>query len=440
MEAENPIKETAGEHDLAFDEHDRPSAEIINDCVHCGFCLPTCPTYVETKNELDSPRGRIHLIKNAVEGKIPLDGSLVKHLDLCLGCLACETACPSGVKYSSLIETSRSQIERRYDRPGSENFIRSLIFSIFPYPLRLKLLLPFLLAQKYLGINFLLNKTGLINILPRVLRNFIKLAPDVDASAAFSGLPSFAQAAALARYKVILLRGCVQSVFFPKVNKASVNVLSKLGCNVEIPKKQGCCGALSLHSGRMDEARKFARRLIDEFSKYEAQYIIVNSAGCGSSMKGYSELLKDDPQYKNKAKEFSSKIKDIMEFIHEIGLDMELNEINKTVTYQDACHVAHGQGITLEPREFLHKIPGINFTELNESDMCCGSAGIYNLVQPDMSEKLLNRKVLNIKEIKPDVLVASNPGCLLQITSGLKKEGVKIETAHPIELIDQAIK
>jgi glycolate oxidase iron-sulfur subunit len=433
METENQIYS-------AFDQQDRPSLDIINDCVHCGFCLPACPTYVETHNELDSPRGRIHLIKNAVEGKIPLDDSLVKHLDLCLGCLACETACPSGVKYSSLIETSRSQIERRYNRNSFDKIIRSIIFSIFPYTLRLKLLSPFLLAYKYLGFKYFLNKTGLVEKLPSGIRNFIKLTPDIKASEFFSGLPKFVKSKNDKIYNVILLKGCVQSVFFPNVNKSTVNVLSKLGCDIEIPKKQGCCGALSLHSGRMEEARAFAKKLIDEFSKHDYDTIIVNSAGCGSSMKEYAILLIDDPEYRDKAKEFSSKTKDIIEFLDEIGFEADLNEINKKVTYQDACHIAHGQRITSEPRQLIKQIPGIQFAELSESDMCCGSAGIYNLVQPEMSEKLLKRKVLNIKEIKPDILVAGNPGCLLQITSGLNKEGINIETAHPIELIDEAMK
>ncbi|NIT13308.1 MAG: 4Fe-4S dicluster domain-containing protein, partial [Candidatus Dadabacteria bacterium] len=253
----------------AFDEHDRPSTDIINDCVHCGFCLPACPTYVETKNELDSPRGRIHLMKNAVEGKIPLDESLVKHIDLCLGCLACETACPSGVKYSSLIETSRSQIQRRFKRDVGETFMRGFIFSIFPYTLRLKLLLPFLLLYKYLGIQFILNKTRFISLLPKVIKNFIKLNPDINISDAFTSLPKFIESTKEMKYSVILLKGCVQSVFFPRVNHSTVNVLSKLGCSVQIPKKQGCCGALSLHSGRMDEARIFARKIIDQFFSLE---------------------------------------------------------------------------------------------------------------------------------------------------------------------------
>ncbi len=433
METENQIYS-------AFDQQDRPSLDIINDCVHCGFCLPACPTYVETHNELDSPRGRIHLIKNAVEGKIPLDDSLVKHLDLCLGCLACETACPSGVKYSSLIETSRSQIERRYNRNSFDKIIRSIIFSIFPYTLRLKLLSPFLLAYKYLGFKYFLNKTGLVEKLPSGIRNFIKLTPDIKASEFFSGLPKFVKSKNDKIYNVILLKGCVQSVFSPNVNKSTVNVLSKLGCDIEIPKKQGCCGALSLHSGRMEEARAFAKKLIDEFSKHDYDTIIVNSAGCGSSMKEYAILLIDDPEYRDKAKQFSSKTKDIIEFLDEIGFEADLNEINKKVTYQDACHIAHGQRITSEPRQLIKQIPGIQFAELSESDMCCGSAGIYNLVQPEMSEKLLKRKVLNIKEIKPDILAAGNPGCLLQITSGLNKEGINIETAHPIELIDEAMK
>jgi glycolate oxidase iron-sulfur subunit len=433
METENQVYN-------AFDEHDRPSSDIINDCVHCGFCLPSCPTYVETHNELDSPRGRIHLMKNALEGRIPLDGSLVKHLDLCLGCLACETACPSGVKYSSLIETSRSQIQRSYRRNSFDKIIRTLIFLVFPYPVRLRLLIPFLLAYKYLGIKYVLYKAGIIKILPPGIRNFLKLTPDIKASEIFYSLPQFIKSKKDKMYDVILLKGCVQSVFFPGVNKSTVNVLSKLGCDIEIPKKQGCCGALSLHSGRMDEARSFARKLIDEFSRQDCDAVIVNSAGCGSSMKEYAQLLIDDPEYRDKAKDFSSKTKDIMEFLDEIGFEADLNEINKKVTYQDACHIAHGQKITSQPRQLLKQIPGIRFTELTESDMCCGSAGIYNLVQPEMSEKLLRRKILNIKEIKPDVLVAANPGCLLQITSGLNREGIKIETAHPVELIDQAFK
>lgn len=424
----------------AFDDHDKPSADIISDCVHCGFCLPTCPTYVETRNELDSPRGRIHLIKNALEDKIPLDGSLIKHLDLCLGCLACETACPSGVKYSKLIETSRSQIERRHEREGMDKFIRSLIFFIFPYRWRLKMLLPFMLAFKYLGIKFFITKTKLINLLPQSLQNFIKLSPEVDLSESFSSLPKLVESEKQHPRRVIMLKGCVQSVFFPKVNNSTVNVLSKLGCRVEIPKKQGCCGALSLHSGRMDEARVFAKKLIDEFSKYEYDTIIVNSAGCGSSMKEYHELLSDDPDYAEKSKEFIAKTKDIMEFISEIGMHKELDELKCKITYQDACHIAHGQKITSQPRKVLNQIPGLEFKELKESDMCCGSAGIYNLVQPEMSAKLLKRKVLNIKEINPDILTAANPGCLLQITSGLKEQGINIETAHPIELLDKSLK
>jgi len=433
METENQVYS-------AFDEQDRPSIDIINDCIHCGFCLQACHTYVVTLNELDSPRGRIHLIKNAVEGKIPLDDSLVKHLDLCLGCLACETACPSGVKYSSLIETSRSQIERRYNRNSFDKIIRTIIFAIFPYTLRLKLLSPFLLAYKYLGFKYFLNKTGLVEKLPPKIRNFIKLTPDIKASEIFSSLPKFVKSKNDKIYNVILLKGCVQSVFFPNVNKSTVNVLSKLGCDIEIPNKQGCCGALSLHSGRMEEARSFARKLIDQFSSYDYDWVIVNSAGCGSSMKEYAKLLIDDPEYRDKAKQFSLKTKDIIEFLDEIGFKADLNEINKKVTYQDACHIAHGQRITSAPRQLIKQIPGIQFAELSESDMCCGSAGIYNLVQPEMSEKLLKRKILNIKEIKPDILVAGNPGCLLQIQSGLNKEGINIETAHPIELIDEAMK
>jgi len=423
----------------AFDDKDKPSIDIINDCVRCGFCLPSCPTYVETGNELDSPRGRIHLMKNAVEGKIPLDSSLVKHLDLCLGCLACETSCPSGVKYSSLIESSRSQIERRYKRNSIEKIIREIIFYILPYPNRLKLLLPLLLIYHHFGIKFLLYKTGFIEKLPEKIKGIIKIIPDLNISKTLTSTPTSVKSRGKTKFRIALLKGCVQSVFFPSVNQATIRVLSKSGCDVFIPRNQGCCGALSLHSGRLEEARTFARNTIDNFLTDNFDYIIVNSAGCGSSIKEYSDLLKDDEEYLEKAKQVIYKTKDIMEFLYEIGINENLKQINKKVTYQDACHLIHGQKIKSQPRDLIQQIPGIEFIELPESDTCCGSAGIYNLVQTDMSQRILDNKIANIIKIKPDLVAAGNPGCLMQIQSGLRNEKIDIGTCHPIELLDEAI-
>jgi len=422
----------------AFDEIDQPSIDIIHDCVHCGFCLSACPTYLETGNELDSPRGRIYLMKSALEGRIPLGESLVKHLDLCLGCLACEPACPSGVRYGRLIESGRSQIERRYDRPFSEKFYRSLLFSIFPYPKRLKFLLPFLLLYQATGINRLIRSSRILHSLSKKLIHMEEMLPNIKLSSFFSSLPDVTPAKGRRRYRVALLTGCVQSVLFPEINSATVRVLSQNGCEVIIPKNQGCCGALSLHSGRLSEARDFARSNIDVFEKYDVDAVIVNSAGCGSTMKEYGELLNNNPSYDERAEKVTKKTKDVMEFLADIGLQGELKELKLRVTYQDACHIAHAQRIKEHPRKIIKHIPGIEFVELPESDLCCGSAGIYNLIEPDMAEKLLERKISKLKETGVQVLVAGNPGCLLQIAMGIKRHGLNIRTAHPIELLDWA--
>lgn len=419
----------------AFDEVDRPSPEIIRDCVHCGFCLTACPTYLQTGNELDSPRGRIYLIKSAVEGKIPMGRALVKHLDLCLGCLGCETACPSGVRYRSLIEAARSQIERRYERPLSERLFRSLLFSIFPYPGRLKLLLPFLFLNQVTGLGLLLRRIG---VLPKGLANAEGILPKVGFSPLLSRLPSVVPARGKRRFRVAMLTGCVQSVFFSKTNEATVRVLSENGCDVVIPKNQGCCGALSLHSGRLSEARGFARSNIGVFDELDVDAVVVNAAGCGSAMKEYGELLKNDAQYGERGESLSGKTRDVMEFLSDIGLQGELKELRLRITYQDACHIAHAQGIREHPRRVIRGIPGIELIELPESDLCCGSAGIYNLLQPDMSESLLKRKISKLRETGADVLLAGNPGCLLQIQKGIREHGLNIKTAHPIELLDWA--
>lgn len=376
-------------------------------------------------------------MKSAIEGRIPMGDALVKHLDLCLGCLGCEPACPSGVRYGSLIESARSQIERRYRRPFIDRFYRSLLFSVFPYPKRLRLLLPFLFLYQVTGVQRLIRSSGILRRLSGKLARAEGISPKVKFSSLFSSLPNLTPAKGKKRFRVALLTGCVQSVLFPETNAATVRVLVENGCEVLIPRNQSCCGALSLHSGRLSEARDFARPNTDIFENSDFDTVIVNSAGCGSTMKEYGELLKND-LYAERAEKLSKKTRDVMEFLADIGLRGELKELKLRVTYQDACHIAHAQRIKTHPRKIIKQIPGIEFVELPESDICCGSAGIYNLVETEMAEKLLQRKISKLKETGVEVLVAGNPGCLLQIGMGIRRYGLKIKTAHPVELLDWA--
>ncbi|MGH7889249.1 MAG: (Fe-S)-binding protein, partial [Thermodesulfobacteriota bacterium] len=300
-------------------------------------------------------------------------------------------------------------------------------------PKRLKALLPFLLLYQASGLKKLLNNLGL---LPDSLAVAEGMLPEIKLSSLFSSLPAISPAKGKKRYRVAMLTGCVQSVLFTQTNEATVRVLVENGCEVVIPKNQGCCGALSVHSGRLSEGRDFARTNVDVFTKYDVDAVIVNSAGCGSSMKEYGQLLKDDPYYTEMAEKVGKNAKDVMEFLSEIGLQGQLKELKLRVTYQDACHIVHAQRIKDPPRSIIKQIPGIEFVELPESDLCCGSAGIYNMVQPEMSQGLLERKLSKLMETRVDYLVAGNPGCLLQIQKGINKKGLKVKTAHPVELLD----
>lgn len=424
----------------AFDDQDRPSEELIRDCVHCGFCLSACPTYLQTGNELDSPRGRIYLMKSALGGEIPIEGSLVTHLDRCLGCLACEPACPSGVQYGSLIEASRSQIDKRYDRGTAEKLHRSAIFSLFPHPGRLKLMLPFLYLYQKLGISSFIRSTGALGKVSPKLEQMEAMLPPVDSPTVAKALPSVIPAKGKRRYRVAMLTGCVQSIFFSGVNEATARVLSENGCEVVVPSPQGCCGALSVHSGRLSEGRDFARDTIKTFENLDVDALIINSAGCGSTVKDYGQILEEDGAFSGRAEALSIVTKDVTEFLSEIGLTGDLKELNLRVTYQDACHLGHAQRVKQPPREVMSQIPGLELIEMPESDVCCGSAGIYNLVQPEMSQGLLERKTENLSTVNVDYITAGNPGCLLQIKKGIDKRGLNIKTAHPIELLDWSYK
>ncbi|MBE3558238.1 MAG: glycolate oxidase subunit GlcF [Ktedonobacteraceae bacterium] len=423
-----------------FDAHHPPDPEIIDDCVHCGFCLTTCPTYLLWGEEADSPRGRIQLMKMANQGEITVNQTFTTHIDRCLGCMACVTACPSGVQYNKLIEATRPQIERHYSRPFADRIFRNLLFSFFPYPRRLKMLLPPLWLYQKTGMRRLLTNASIRRFIPQRLLSMEAILPEVRASALFSQLPQFTRARSGRRRRVGLLTGCIQRVFFDRVNAATLRVLVAEGCDVVIPPAQGCCGALSMHAGREEEGLALARRLIDTFEAWGVDTIVVNAAGCGSHLKELGYHLRDDPAYAERAKAFSASVRDIMELLAELEPAAERHAIPLRVAYHDACHLAHAQGIREQPRAVLRTIPDLELVDLPESEICCGSAGTYNLLEPEAANQLGERKARNILSVQPELIATANPGCLLQIQASLQRLGASIPALHPIELVDAAIR
>jgi glycolate oxidase iron-sulfur subunit len=420
----------------AFDDHHPPSPELLGDCVHCGFCLASCPTYSLWGEEMDSPRGRIDLMLQGVSGE-PLTTSMVTHFDQCLGCMACVPACPSGVQYDKLIEATRSQVERRYKRPLRDRALRSLIFAIFPYPQRVRLATLPLRAVQRLGLDRVLRRSRLYARLPLSVRAMEAIAP---AMTPIEEVAEFIPATGPRRAVVGMLTGCVQSVFFSGVNAATARVLAAEGCDVVVPKSQACCGALSAHNGREVEAMRFARALIDVFTESGVEAIIVNSAGCGSTMKEYAHLLRDDPLYSAKARSFSTRTRDVAEFLFEVGPVATRHPLPVTIAYHDACHLSNAQGIRAQPRRLLKGIPGLTLLEINDGDTCCGSAGIYNLLQPVAAAELGDRKASNVQATGATLLVTANPGCLMQVSAALGRKGASIATAHTVEVLDASIR
>jgi glycolate oxidase iron-sulfur subunit len=420
----------------AFDDHHPPDKALIDECVHCGFCLPTCPTYVLFGEEMDSPRGRIYLMNKGLDEE-PMNDEMVRHWDLCLGCMACVTACPSGVQYDKLIESTRQQVERRYERRADDKAFREMIFQFFPYPNRLRAVAaPMRLYQRF-GIGDKLRRAGIIQRIPARMRAMEALLPDLPKE---EKIPDLTVPAGEKRRRVGVLTGCVQRVFFSPVNAATVRVLAAEGCEVVAP-KQGCCGALSTHAGREEESLDFARKTIDTFEDLNLDNIVVNAAGCGSTMKEYGYLLRDDPEYAQRAKAFSSKVRDVSEFLQELGPVAERNPLPVTAAYHDACHLAHAQGVRKQPRQTLKQIPGIEIKEIREAEICCGSAGIYNMVEPEPAAELGKRKANNILKTGAQMIVTSNPGCMLQIQSSLKKMGHGgLPMAHPVEVLDASLR
>ena len=414
--------------------------ELLDDCVHCGFCLPACPTYVLWNEEMDSPRGRIYMIKKASEGLSPLDDRFRLHMDNCLGCMACMTACPSGVEYNKLIEPTRAQIERKLPRSFGERLFRQMIFATFPHPERLRLLaLPLLVYQKS-GLRKLARAIGISKLLPKRLAAMESLLPDVP-SHPFSRMPARVASKTTPRRRVGMLSGCVQQVFFSHVNAATARVLAAEGCEVVIPEEQGCCGALMVHSGLESDAIALAKRMIATFEKANVDTVVINSAGCGSTMKEYGHLLHDDPEWASRAAAFSAKCRDIAEILCELEPQAKRHPLKLRIAYHDACHLQHAQGVREQPRRLLGGIPGLEVAEIPEGSLCCGSAGVYNLLQPDTANELGDRKVTNLLTTGAEAVLSANPGCLLQLMNGLRRRGMKEMPAfHMVELLDASIR
>ncbi len=440
----SPVNEASSNGALrTFDAQRPPDPKLIDACVHCGFCLSTCPSYRVLGKETDSPRGRIYLMDGVNTGQIPLSPSVVEHFDSCLGCLACVTTCPSGVQYDELIAAMRPQIERNHPRSWAEKALRQLIFSIFPYPERLRsLMAPLWLYQK-LGLQKQLRATGLFQkLLPKPIAAMEAVMPNLSLDGLQDKLPAVVPAQGPKRYRVGVLLGCVQRVFLPEVNAATVRVLAANGCEVVIPKIQGCCGALSHHQGQEEQAKEFARQTIDTFAPLELDVLLINASGCGHTLKEYGHLLKDDPIYAARAAEFASRVRDVQEFLDQVGLTASLSPLQTeplVAVYQDACHMLHGQKISLQPRRLLKQIPQLQLREPVDAALCCGSAGVYNILQSEVGYELGQQKVTNLTATGAKIIVSANVGCNLQIQQHLAEQGKQIPVFHPMQLLDFAI-
>jgi glycolate oxidase iron-sulfur subunit len=414
--------------------------ELLDDCVHCGFCLPHCPTYQSWSEEMDSPRGRIDLMKGLRDGKVALSSDVVAYFDRCLGCMACVTACPSGVKYGTLIEQTRARVEAAHVRGLGDRAFRGLVFSLFPHPARLRAMLLPLWLYVVSGLQWLVRTSGLLRLLPPRLAQLEAMLPPVQWAHLRATLPARVPAQGLKRATVGLVAGCVQRVFFPSVNEATLRVLAAEGCEVRVPEGQGCCGALSLHTGRAVEGLDMARALIERFEGSGVDTIIINAAGCGSTLKEYGHLLAGDLAWAERARAFSAKVRDVNEFLAALGPRAVRHPFQARVAYHDACHLAHAQGIRAQPRSLLRAIPGVELVDIPDGDTCCGSAGTYNLMEPESAVEIGQRKVANVLSTRCTLLASANPGCTLQIQKLLRDQGTRLAAAHPIEILDASLR
>ena len=408
---------------------------LFQDCIHCGLCTASCPTYIETGNENDSPRGRIYLMRAVTDGRLGMSNEVRNHLDLCLDCRACETACPSGVQYGQLIEPFKVAMQASAPPAMKASRLQTMILHhLFPYAKRVKLaLLPARVMQK-LGLLNLMEKVGLTKLLPPSLRRMQAMLPKLGGRT--SRLPEILPAIGPKRARVALFLGCVADAMYPETNAATARVLQRNGCEVVIPRTQACCGAIHYHSGSEGPALDFARANIEAMRPEDYDAIIVNAAGCGAMMKDYAHLLPAADH--DRAKAFVAKVRDISEFLMELGPIAPTHPIAKRVVYHDACHLCHAQGIRNQPRQLLGMIPGLQLVPLEESEICCGAAGTYNLTQPEMSERLGRRKMDFIEATGAEIVATGNIGCILQIARKVREHGDKMTVVHPIDLLDQA--
>jgi glycolate oxidase iron-sulfur subunit len=422
------LKPTAGK--------DQPSWELLSTCVHCGLCLNHCPTYKMLGMEMDSPRGRIYQMLQVNEGKMPLGDTFVRHIDRCLGCVACEIACPSGVKYGRIVERARAQIEQSYKRPFVQRTLRGFFYNkVIPNFRTLGRVARLMRFYQRSGAQTLVRKSGLLKLLG--VADLDKLSPQIDKEFFFDEIGKVFPAVGEKRGQVAFVAGCINNVAFSHLNRATVNVLTQNGIEVHIPAGQGCCGALHAHAGLREEARELARHNIDIFLGGEYDAIVTNAAGCGSNMKEYDDLLENDPAYLGRAREFKARMKDVTEYLAAVGLRPPKRKIGQKVAYQDPCHLANAQRIRTQPRELLAAI-GCELVELPHSDQCCGSAGVYNVAQNELSMKILEKKMEDVTSVSSDMLATANVGCMIQLRAGVEQRGLKLPVKHVMELLDEA--
>jgi glycolate oxidase iron-sulfur subunit len=409
-----------------------PSQFDIDRCVHCGLCLNACPTYRELGLEMDSPRGRIYQMAQVASGA-PVTDSYVRHIDLCLACRGCESACPSGVPYGRMVEAARAQIEAQRVRTGPERRIHDFVFRrLLPSPRMMSLAGTALYLFQASGLKLVARGMASLGMLGK-LGPLLQLSPSAEPPFFFSRVGEDLPAEGKQRYRVAFLAGCIANVVFARLNEATLRVLRKNGCRVIIPRGQGCCGALHLHSGLRGEAEALARRNIEALTGGGFDAIITNAAGCGSTLKEYGELLGTEAAHK-----FSAQVRDVTEFLASIELNRKMGEIRATVTYQDSCHLAHGQRVRSAPRQLLASIPGVTLREMRGADLCCGSAGVYNITQTEMSMRLLGSKMEAVNASGAEIVATANPGCILQLQAGMRASGKNQRVAHVVELLDEA--
>ena len=410
--------------------------------MHCGLCLPTCPTYDATKLERHSPRGRIALMRAIADGELETTKTFGEEMYYCLGCLACMTACPAGVNYAELFEHARAEVESSgVLRTAQRSWLRAFAIQwLFATPNRLQVLGMVLRLYQQLGLQTLVRRSGILKLLPKRLQELESITPTIQPQFSADLIEAVTSPSGSRKYRVAMLTGCAQDLVFSDVNRDTVEVLARNGCEVVTPSEQTCCGSLHAHNGEWELAQGLARQQIDKFPPEQFDAIISNAGGCGSHLKHFHKLLHDDPVYRDRAKLWDSKVKDIHEWLDQIGIEPPRKGRTEqiVVTYHDSCHLAHGQKITTEPRRLLRSIPGLKLVELPESNWCCGSAGIYNLIQPEMANELLVRKLNHVRTTRATVVATGNPGCLLQLINGAKKEGLNLRIAHPVTLLAEA--